>query len=129
MTAVRPARVIRWLAATPARSSTAPSFATAIREARRYSVGGNPAARWKRAKNAERDRAASPASSATVQPWSGRACMARREAARRSSARAWARPGTDAIVPSRHVTALVRGIQIETRSPSGAKATSTLAPV
>ena len=43
------------------------SLASAIRQARRYSIGGRPTVRAKRSKNAERDRPASRASSATVE--------------------------------------------------------------
>lgn len=74
------------------------SFASAIRHASRYRIGAMPTARPKRSKNVERERAASFASSPTVQACSGRSCSPWIAAARRQSASPRTRPG-DAFVP------------------------------
>lgn len=57
------------------------SFASAMRQASRYSIGASPTARLKRAKNAERESAASFANSATVHVRVGCSRMARMAAA------------------------------------------------
>src|ERR1700733_203963 len=68
-----------------------------MRQAIRYSIGGNPTSGVNRAKNAERDIAASAARSATVQPWPGCACTARNAATSRLSESPRATLGAEAV--------------------------------
>ena len=69
------------------------SFARAMRQASRYSIGGSPTLRVNRSKNAERDSAASLASCATVHWRVGSPCIRRIASASRASLKPRSNPG------------------------------------
>ena len=75
------------------RPDGANSFATAMRQPSRYSIGGRPTAPVKRSKNAERESAAVFASSATVHERVSWECICRIAGASRASAKPRSSPG------------------------------------